>query len=84
MLLIDKENLFERLDHMSEIKIDQLQKVIERMPKMEIVRCVDCTHSRWACRLCAGGKTGTMLWCYKHEHKVEKNAFCSHGERSEE
>lgn len=56
---------------------DQMAKVYEQMPGIEIVRCEDCIHS-------AEFEGINRTWCARHTgmwFETEKDGFCSQGKR---
>ena len=72
--LINKNDLLDRLKYMSEIRIDQLEVIIDRLPTMDIVKCGEC------------GKKyikGMNAYCPYRVSHVMASDFCSYGERSD-
>ena len=75
MILIDKDELMNRLKYMSGIRIDQLEGVISRMPIMDLVKCGECDKKYIK---------GMNAYCPYRVSHVMASDFCSYGERSEE
>lgn len=72
------ENSYTRYDWSDHIDIDDLRKIIEGLPTIEIVRCRECIHLQKN-----GQCDKTHLWIGNKEDGGCDDFFCGYGDRKE-
>lgn len=58
--------------HLKSITVESALNHVDYYKVFELIRCRECKHF------------DTLCWCYKLQHSVQGNGFCSWSERKEE